>query len=152
MLGGNGGRSGVMCEGSPYSCPSDRYVLSHERVGYMVENIHQLNLSPRSPLTYSKESHLQPQELLRWRQGPRRLPPQSLLWEIYYDLTNPETQLQEKRKGNSLFHWPPSRLSSMTLPCRHDRCHLPILHIHQTYPCDPALLPCATLYQPPLSF
>jgi len=46
-------------------CLSDRCVLSYERVGYMVENIYQLNLSPRSPLTYSRESHLQPQELLR---------------------------------------------------------------------------------------
>jgi len=46
-------------------CPSDRYVLSHKRVGYKVENIHQLNLSPRSPLTHSRELHLQPQELLR---------------------------------------------------------------------------------------
>jgi len=55
-------------------CPSDCCILSHERVGYKIENIHQLNLSPRSPLTYSRESHLQPQELLRWRQGPRRLP------------------------------------------------------------------------------
>jgi len=39
-------------------CPSDCCVLSHKRVGYMVENIYQLNLSPRSPLTYSRESHL----------------------------------------------------------------------------------------------
>jgi len=39
--------------------------LSHERVGYMIENIYQLNLSPRSPLTHSRELHLQPQELLR---------------------------------------------------------------------------------------
>ena len=46
-------------------CPSDRCVLSYERVGYMIENIHQLNLSPRSPLTHSRELHLQPQELLR---------------------------------------------------------------------------------------
>jgi len=46
-------------------CSSDRCVLSHERVEYMVENIHQLNLSPRSPLTHLRESHLQPQELLR---------------------------------------------------------------------------------------
>jgi len=55
-------------------CLSDCCVLSHERVGYIVENIHQLDLSPRLPLTHSRESHLQPQELLRWRQGPRRLP------------------------------------------------------------------------------
>jgi len=46
-------------------CLSDHCVLSHERVGYKVENIHQLNLSPRSSLTHSRESHLQPQELLR---------------------------------------------------------------------------------------
>ena len=56
-------------------CPSDHCVLAHERVGYIVENMHQLNLSPRSPLTHLRESHLQPQELLRWRQGPRRLLP-----------------------------------------------------------------------------
>jgi len=46
-------------------CLSDRCVLSQERIGYMVENIHQLNLLSRSPLTHSRESHLQPQELLR---------------------------------------------------------------------------------------
>jgi len=46
-------------------CLSDHCVLSHERVGYKVENIHQLNLSPRSSLTHSRKSHLQPQELLR---------------------------------------------------------------------------------------
>jgi len=56
-------------------CLSDCCILSHERVGYIVKNIHKLNLSPRLPLTHSRESHLQPQELLRWRQGPRRLPP-----------------------------------------------------------------------------
>jgi len=46
-------------------CPSDHCVLSHERVGYKVENIHQLNLSPISLLTHSGKSYLQPQELLR---------------------------------------------------------------------------------------
>jgi len=46
-------------------CSSDCCILSHERVGYMVENIHQLNLSPRLPLIHSRELHLQPQELLR---------------------------------------------------------------------------------------
>ena len=46
-------------------CLSDYCVLSHERVGYIVEHIHQLNLSPRLPLTHSRESHLQSQELLR---------------------------------------------------------------------------------------
>ena len=55
-------------------CPSNHCVLSHKRIGYIVGNIYQLNLSPRSPLTHSRELHLQPQELLRWRQGPRRLP------------------------------------------------------------------------------
>jgi len=46
-------------------CPSDCCILSRERVGYIVEHIHQLNLSPRSSLTHSRELHLQPQELLR---------------------------------------------------------------------------------------
>ena len=46
-------------------CLSNRCVLSQERVGYMVGNIYQLNLSPRLPLTHSRELHLQPQELLR---------------------------------------------------------------------------------------
>ena len=36
-------------------CPSNRCILSQERVGYMVGNIYQLNLSPRSPLTHSRE-------------------------------------------------------------------------------------------------
>ena len=46
-------------------CLSDHYILSQERIGYIVGNIHQLNLLPRSPLLHSRESHLQPQELLR---------------------------------------------------------------------------------------
>jgi len=46
-------------------CLSDCCILSQERVGYIVENIYQLNLLPRSPLIHSRESHLQPQELLR---------------------------------------------------------------------------------------
>jgi len=131
-------------------CPSNCCILAQERIEYMIGNIHQLNLSPRSSITHSRELHLQPQELLRWRQGPRRLSFQSPLQEIYYDLTNPGTQLQEKEKENFLSHQPPSCLSSITLPCRHDRCHLPILHIHQTHLCDPVLLSCATPYQPPL--
>ena len=53
------------------------------RYGWIKFVTHQLNLSPRSPLTHSRESHLQSQKLLRWRQGPRRLPYQSPLWEIY---------------------------------------------------------------------
>jgi len=46
-------------------CPSNCCILSQERVGYMIGNIHQLNLSPKSSLIHSRESHLQPQELLR---------------------------------------------------------------------------------------
>ena len=54
-------------------CLSDHCILSLERIEYIVGNIHQLNLSPRSPLIHSRELHLQPQGLLRWRKGPRRL-------------------------------------------------------------------------------
>ena len=46
-------------------CLSDRCILSHERVEYRVENIHQLNFSLRLPLSHSRELYLQPQELLR---------------------------------------------------------------------------------------
>ena len=35
-------------------CLSDCCVLSHKRVGYIVENIHQLNLSSKLPLTHSR--------------------------------------------------------------------------------------------------
>ena len=45
--------------------PHHHCILAPERIGYMIENIHQLNLSSRSPLIHSRESHLQPQELLR---------------------------------------------------------------------------------------
>ena len=41
-------------------CLSNHCVLSQEKVGYMIGNIYQLNLSPRLPLTHSRESHLQP--------------------------------------------------------------------------------------------
>ena len=46
-------------------CLSDYCILSQERVGYKIGNIYQLNLSPRSSLSYSRELYLQPQELLR---------------------------------------------------------------------------------------
>jgi len=46
-------------------CLSNHCVLSQERVGYIVGNIYQLNLSLRLFLTYSRELHLQPQELLK---------------------------------------------------------------------------------------
>jgi len=40
-----------------------------------------------------------------------------------------ETQLKINKKGNFFFQ-PLSLLSSMTLPCEHDRCYLPILHAY----------------------
>jgi len=46
-------------------CPSDLCVLAPERIGYIIENIYQLNLLPRLPLTHSRELHLQSQKLLR---------------------------------------------------------------------------------------
>jgi len=46
-------------------CSSNYCVLAHKRVGYIVGNIYQLNLLPRSPLSHSRESYLQPQELLK---------------------------------------------------------------------------------------
>ena len=116
--------------------------LSQERIGYMVENIHQLNLLLRSPLTHSRELHLQPQELLRWRQGPKEALPINLHSENYIRILQMlETQLKRNRKENSLFYYSPLCLFSMTLPCGHNSCHLPVLHTSQTWPCDPAPLP-----------
>ena len=77
-------------------CLSNCCILSHERVGYMVENIHQLNLSPRSPLIHSRELHLQPQELLRWRQGPRRFSSNLYSEKYIIILQMLETQLKKK--------------------------------------------------------
>jgi len=119
--------------------PSYRCVLASKRIGYMIENIHQLNLSPRLPLTNSRESHLQPQELLRWRQGPRRLFPLNLHSKKYIIILQMlETQLKRNRKGNSPFYHSPLCLSFMTLPCGYDSHYLPVLHTSQTWPCDPA--------------
>jgi len=39
-----------------------------------------------------------------------------------------ETQLKKNRKGNPLFYYSVSRLPSITPPCGHDSCHLPVLH------------------------
>jgi len=123
-------------------CLSDRCVLAPERIGYMIENIHQLNLSPRSPLIHSRELYLQPQELLRWRQGPRRLSFFNLYSEKYIIILQIlETQLKRNRKGNSPFYHSLSHLLSITPPCGHDSHHLPVLHISWTWPCDPASPP-----------
>ena len=109
-------------------CPSNCCVLAPERIGYMIKNIHQLNLSPRSSLTHSRELHLQPQELLRWRQGPRR---PSLSEKYIRILQMLETQLKEIEKEISLFYCSFLYLFSMTLLCGYIRCHLPILHTFQ---------------------
>ena len=85
-------------------CPSNCCVLSYERVEYMVENIHQLNLSLRSPLT-QRELHLQPQELLRWRQGPRKLPFNLYSKKYIRILQMLGTQLKRNRKGNYKSDW-----------------------------------------------
>jgi len=94
-------------------CPSDRCVLSHERVEYMIGNIHQLNLLPRSPLTHSRESHLQPQELLRWRQRPRRLPPINLHSEKYIMILQ-TLELNYKKKKKKTLH--PTDLPHVSSP------------------------------------
>ena len=39
-----------------------------------------------------------------------------------------ETELTRNRKGNPLFYHSLLHLFSMTPPCSHDSCHLPVLH------------------------
>jgi len=124
-------------------CLSDYCILSLERIGYIVWNIHQLNLLLRPFLTHSRELHLQPQELLRWRQGPRR---PSLSEKYIRILQMLETQLKEIEKEISLFYCSFLYLFSMTLLCGYIRCHLPILHTFQAWPCNPALSQMVTYY------
>ena len=49
-----------------------------------------------------------------------------------------ETQLKRNRKGNSSFYHSPLCFSSITPPCGHDSCYLPVLHTSRTWPCDAA--------------
>ena len=120
-------------------CLSNHCILSLKRIGYRVGNIHQLNLSPRLPLTYSRESHLQPQELLRWKKGPRRLLSINLHSEKYIRILQMlETQLKRNRKENPSFYHSLYCLFSMTLLCGHNSCHFPVLYISWTWPYDPA--------------
>ena len=85
-------------------CLSNCYILSLKRMGIYDKNFDQLNLLPRSLFTYSKKLHLQPQELLRWRQGPRRLPPINLHSNKYIRILQMlETQLKMNRKENFFF-------------------------------------------------
>jgi len=106
-------------------CPSDYCVLSHERVGYMVENIHQLNLSLRSPLTHSRAFEM--------KARAKKTLPINLHSEKYIRILQMlEIQLKRNRKGNSLFYHSLSRLSSMTSPCSHDSCRLSVLHTSWT--------------------
>jgi len=106
-------------------CPSDHYVLSQERIGYRIGNIHQLNLSPRSPLTHSRASEI--------KERAKEAPPINLHSEKYIRILQMlETQLKRNRKGNPLFYYSPLCLSSMTLPCGHDSRHLSVLYTSQT--------------------
>ena len=50
-----------------------------------------------------------------------------------------KTQLKRNRKRNPSFYYSSLYLSSMTLPCSHDSCHLSVLYTFQTWPCDLAL-------------
>ena len=93
-------------------CPSDCCILSFERIEYMVENIYQLNLSPRSPLICSRELHLQPQELLKAR--AQEALSIDLHSEKYIRIVQMlEIQLKRNRKGNSLFYHSLSHVSPL---------------------------------------
>jgi len=110
-------------------CPSDHCVLAPERIGYMIGNIHQLNLSPRSlkriAFTISRASEM--------KARAKETPFINFHSEKYIRILQMlETQLKRNKKGNSLFYHSPLCLSSMILPCGHDSCHLPVLHTSQT--------------------
>jgi len=114
-------------------CPSNHCVLSHERIGYMVGNIHQLNLSPRSPLTHSRELHFTTSRASEMKARAKKALFINLHSEKYIRILQMlETQLKRNKKGNSPFYRSLSRLSSMTPPCGYDSHHLPALHTSWT--------------------
>ena len=113
-------------------CPSDRCVLAPERIGYMIENVHQLNLSPRSPLTHSRIAFTT-SRASEMKARAKEAPPINLHSENYIRILQMlETQLKRNRKGNSPFYHSPLHLSSMTLPCGYDSRRLPVLHTSRT--------------------
>jgi len=107
--------------------------LVHERVGYIVENMYQLNLSPRLPLYTLKRIAFATSRASEMKARAKEALSINLHSEKYIRILQMlETQLKRNRKGNSPFHYFLSRLSSMTPPCGHDSCHLPVLHTSRT--------------------
>ena len=94
-------------------CLSDRCILASERIGYMIENIHQLNLTlKRITFTTSRASEM--------KARAKEALSINLHSEKYIRILQMlETQLKRNRKGNSPFYHSPSHLSSMTPPCGH---------------------------------
>ena len=69
----------------------------------------------------------------------KEAPPINLHSEKYIRILQMlETQLKKNRKGNPLFYYFLWHLSFMALLCSHDSRHLPVLHISQTWPYNPA--------------
>jgi len=100
---------------------------------YMVGNIYQLNLSPRSPLYTLKRIPFTTSRASEMKARAKEAPPINLHSEKYIRILQMlETQLKRNRKGNSLFYYSPSCLFSMTPPCGHGSCYLPVLHTSQT--------------------
>jgi len=95
--------------------------------------MHQLNLSPRSPLYTLKRIAFTTSRASEMKARAKEALPINLHSEKYIRILQMlETQLKRNRKGNSLFYHSPSRLSSMTLLCGYDSCHLPVLYTSQT--------------------
>jgi len=109
-------------------CPSDCCILSLERIEYIICNSYQLNLLPRSPLTYSRASEIK----VRAKEALSI----NLHSEKYIRILQMlETQLKRNRKGNLVFNYSPLHLFSMTgvtflfsISPGHD--HVILLYLH----------------------
>ena len=114
-------------------CPSNRYVLSHERIG--VQGIKHLLTQPLTKITpYTlKRITFTTSRASEMNARTKEALPINLHSEKYIRILQMlETQLKRNRKGNSPFCHSPLRLSSMILPCGYDSRHLPVLHTSRT--------------------
>jgi len=98
----------------------------------MVGNIHQLNLSSRSPYTLKRITFTTSRASEMKARAKEALPINLHSEKCIRILQMLETQLKRNKKGNPLFYHSLTHLSSITLPCGHDSCHLPVLHTSQT--------------------
>ena len=127
-------------------CLSDCCILSLDQVGYRVSLLNNPTTSLRTQKSAIRRLSSP------WDGGRCQDSITFLLGSlsVILKVQTDETQLKINKKRNSFFFQPLSLLSSMTLPCGHDKCHLPILHAYWSWPYAPTPPPYFTPTQYPL--